>query len=196
MGPTSWRTLAFAALVCVSSAVHGATANPETSLSALATVDSWELTVPVGRATVVVPKGHLQLEKLPAGGATSSPRYCFLVDRTEGETIFAGWLESSRGMKDVAQTLQSTASAELEHLKAAGFGVMATESGRMGEWATVTYTVTHPSAKGKYSAHVRASRVAGDTWIDLHISVTRAISMEECQKAVIDLLRSVTIRLR
>jgi hypothetical protein len=188
--------LLIAAQSSVPSVANASAANSETSLSISETVDSWELTVTIAHATVVVPKGQFRVEKLPAGGATASPRYFFLVDRTDGEVIFAGWLESSERVKNVDQLLESTWTSEQRSLKAGGFEVHSVETGHAGDWATITYAVSHPSIKDKHSAHVRASRVAGDTWIDLHLSVTRDASESECRKAVFELLRSVSIRLR
>ena len=176
--------------------ISNATApNAAISLSVSETANDWELTVPVAHATVVVPKGQLRVEKLAAGGATRSPRYFFLADRTDGEVIFAGWLESSERVKNVDQLLQSTWTSEKQALKAGGFDVQSVETGHVGDWATITYAVSHASFK-QHSAHIRASRVAGDTWIDLHLSVTKDASEEECRKGVVELLRSISIRLR
>ena len=102
-----WAVLVAMTLSMPSTANESA-ANAQVSLSISQTDDNWELTVPVAHATVVVPKGELRVEKLAAGGATASPRYFYLVDRTDGETIFAGWLESSERVKNVDQLLQST----------------------------------------------------------------------------------------
>jgi hypothetical protein len=177
------------------SIANDSAANSKTSLSISETADSWELTVPVAHATVVVPKGQLRVEKLAAGGATANQRYFFLVDRTDGESIFAGWLESSERVKNVDQLLQSTWMSEQRALRAGGFDVQSVETGRVGDWATIIYAVSHASFK-EHSAHIRASRVAGDTWVDLHLSVTKDASEEDCRKAVLKLLRSVSIRLR
>ena len=179
----------------MSSMANDSAANPKTSLSISETQDSWELTVPIAHATVVVPKRQLRVEKLAAGGATASPRYFYLVDRTDGETIFAGWLESSERVKNIDQLLQSTWASEQRALKAGGFDVQSVETGHVGDWATITYAVSHASFR-EHGAHIRASRVAGDTWVDLHLSVTKNASEEDCRKAVLELLRSVSIRLR
>ena len=189
-----WAVLVAMTLSMPSTANESA-ANAQVSLSISQTDDNWELTVPVAHATVVVPKGELRVEKLAAGEATASPRYFYLVDRTDGETIFAGWLESSERVKNVDQLLQSTWLSEQRSLKAAGFDVQSVETGHVEDWATITYAVSHASFK-EHSAHVRASRVAGDTWIDLHLSVTKDASEEDCRKAVVALLRSVSVRLR
>jgi hypothetical protein len=177
------------------SIANDSAANSKTSLSISETEGNWELTVPVAHATVVVPKSQLRVGKLAAGGATASPRYFYLVDRANGETIFAGWLESSERVKNVDQLLQSTWISEQRSLKAGGFDVQSVETGHIGDWTTITYAVSHSSFK-EHSAHIRASRVAGDTWVDLHLSVTKDASEEDCRKAVVELLRSVSIRLR
>jgi hypothetical protein len=184
-----------AAQPSVPSIANDSAVNPNISLSISETQDNWELTVPVGHATVVVPKGQLHVEKPATGGATASPRYFYLVDRTNGETILSGWLESSERVNNVAQLLQSTWTTEQRSLKAAGFDVQSVETGRIGDWATIAYALSKSSSK-LHSAHLRASRVAADTWVDLHLSVTRDASEEDCRKAVVELLQSVSIRLR
>jgi hypothetical protein len=187
--------LLVAAQFLLPSMANAAAANSAISLSIAETAHSWELTVPIAHATVVVPKGQLRVEKPAAGGATASPRYFYLVDRTDGETIFAGWIESSERVKNVDQVLQSTWMSEERALKAGGFEVKSVETGHTGDWATITYAVSHSASK-EHSAHIRASRVAGDIWIDLHLSVTRDATEEDCRKAAFELLQSITIRLR
>jgi len=189
-----WAMLA-ALPLSMSSIANDSAGNSKTSLSISETKDNWELTVPVAHVTVVVPKRQLRVEKLAAGGAAASPRYFYLVDRTDGEAIFAGWLESSERVKNVDQLLQSTWTSEERALKAGGFEVQSIETGHVGDWATIAYAVSHASFK-EHSAHIRASRVAGDTWVDLHLSVTKDASEEDCRKAVRELLQSVSIRLR
>jgi hypothetical protein len=198
-GINAMRLLLWAILVAVPlsmpSIANDSATNSKTSLSVSDVENNWELTVPVAHATVVVPKGQLRVEKLAAGGAAASPRYFYLVDRTDGETIFAGWLESSERVKNVDQLLQSTWMSERRALQAAGFDVQSVEAGNVEDWATITYAVSHSGFK-EHSSHIRASRVAGDTWVDLHLSVTKDASEEDCRKAVVELLRSVSIRLR
>jgi hypothetical protein len=180
----------------ISVSIANGSTDPKTSLSISETGDNWELTVPVAHATVVLPKAHFRVEKLSAGGSTASPRYFFLVDRTDGEAIFAGWLESSERVRDVDQLLKSTWAGEEQKLVASGFNVQSVEAGHIGDWATITYAVSQAAYKQQHSAHIRASRVAGDTWVDLHLSVTKDATEAECRKAVAELLRSVSIRLR
>ena len=191
---TLWAILV-AVPLSMSSIANDSAANSKTSLSISETENNWELTVPVAHATVVVPKRQLRVEKLAAGGAAASPRYFYLVDRTDGEAIFAGWLESSKRVKNVDELLQSTWTSEQRALKSRGFEVQSVETEHVGDWATISFAVSLASSN-EHSAHIRASRVAGDTWVDLHLSVTKDASEEDCRKAVRELLQSVSIRLR
>jgi hypothetical protein len=74
-------------------------------------------------------------------------------------------------------------------------GAYAGSNIRSGSTVTISYALSRPSFEG-HSAHIRASRVAGDTWIDLHLSVTKNVPEDDCRKAVRELLHSVSIRLR
>jgi hypothetical protein len=155
--------------------------------------NNWEITVPVGHATLVFPQGGFRVVKTDFGGSASSPRYFFLKDEANGEKIVSGWLEPARKIANVKQTLQTSWREESAHLKTVGMEPSAVEVGETDDWATIAYQIanTHGS-----SVHIRASRVVADTWIDLHLSVTSAATTADNQALVTQLLKSMTVRVK
>jgi hypothetical protein len=154
---------------------------------------NWEITVPVGHATLVVPQGGFRVVKTDFGGSASSPRYFFLKDEAKGEKIVSGWLEPARKIADVKQTLQTSWRDESAHLKKVGMEPSTVEVGDTDDWATITYQILNKSGS---SVHIRASRIVADTWIDLHLSVTSDASAADNQVLVSQILKSMTIRVK
>ena len=181
-----------ALLIAVTTARAG---GPDPSqVVAISSADNkWEITVPLGHATLVVPKGGFRVVKTDFGGSASSPRYFFLEDEVNGEKIVAGWLEPARKLADVKQTLQTSWREEAAHLKKAGLEPSAVDVGETDDWVTIAYQIPN---KGGSSAHIRASKIVADTWIDLHLSVTSAATAADNRALVSQLLKSMTIRVR
>ncbi len=154
--------------------------------------DNWEITVPVGHATLVVPQGAFRVAKTDFGGS-ASPRYFLLKDEANGEKIVSGWLEPARKIADVKQTLQTSWREEVAQLKTTGMEPFAVEVGETGDWATISYQI--PDKRGS-SVHILASRIVADTWIDLHLSVSGFARSDENRARVTQLLKSLTFRVR
>src|SRR5260221_9138721 len=55
----------------------------------------YELSVPVSKLVLTLPKGGLAREKIALGGSTANPRYFNFKDE-ERSTILSGWFESAR----------------------------------------------------------------------------------------------------
>jgi hypothetical protein len=155
--------------------------------------NNWEITVPVGHATLVVPHGGFQVVKAAFGGSASRPRYFFLKDEAKGEKIVSGWLEPARKIADVRQTLQTSWRKESAHLKTVGMEPSAVEVGETDDWATIAYQIAN---KHGSSVHIRASRIVADTWIDLHLSVTSEATAADNRVLVAQMLKSMTIRVK
>jgi hypothetical protein len=167
-------------------------ADPSEGISIAVVVDHFELTVPVGRATMLLPKGNFEVRKMNIGGAGSSPRYFFFEDSTSG-AIVAGWFESAERASDPGKTLRQSWPKEADSLTKAGMGPTHVENKTVGDWVAITYTVT---SKDEVGSHVRASRIIADTWVDLHLSVTRPVSDPPTEADVLNLLQSLSFKTR
>jgi hypothetical protein len=164
--------------------------DPSVSISISVVEDHFELTVPVGHATMLLPKGNFEVKKMNIGGAGRSPRYFFLEDKTEG-AIVAGWFESAERGSDPGKTLRQSWPKEAEALTKAGMDPMHVENKKVDDWQVISYSV---SSKKEVSSHIRASRIVADTWVDLHLSVTRPVADAPTEADVLKLLQSLSFK--
>ncbi len=128
--------------------------------------------------------------QLPAGrfkpmpnGLNSNPGY-FSFEDSRG-VILSGWLDHSsrfEGMK--AFWAKEKVSIETK----AGIQLQSVTSERIGEWDAILYLV--PMGKDIAQKNVRACRVVGDTWADIHLSIT---SPGSTWKDLEDVVRSISL---
>ncbi len=166
--------------------------DPSASISIAIVGDHYEVTVPVGHATLVIPRGQFEVGHINNGGSTSSPRYFLLEDKASG-AIVSGWFESARGVKDPGKTLQQSWPVEAAGLSKSGMAPYGVENEAIDSWQSITYGV---AVKEGSSRHIRATQVVADTWVDLHLSVTRIAPEEVTRAEVTAVLRSLTFKTR
>jgi hypothetical protein len=149
--------------------------------------NTFELTVPVSRLILSVPKGGLAIGTNKRGGGTENPRYFYLTDAGEG-LIVSGWFEPSARYTDLGDSWKQ----EMEHMKKQGFPAPENvERSEIGTWRAILYNFPLPNGS---SAHVRASYLGAGTWIDLHASISSTRPGSESRKQVEALVRSMQIR--
>lgn len=96
----------------------------------------------------------------------SDPGYFIFVDRN-GITL-SGWLDQARKFTD----MQSFWAKERANIaQEADFEISDEKLKEVGEWSVVSYTLTVDELAQK---NLRACRVLGDAWADIHISKTGA----------------------
>jgi len=177
--------LPFGTLLLVACASTGPTAAHRIAIGD--TGEKLEVTVPLSKLIMSLPKGELRLVEKNQGGATASPRYFYLEDRSSG-TILSGWFEPAERVSD----LQASWTTEMDNLRKRGFGpAQDVESGSVGPMRTILYAL--PAPRGS-SVHIRASYVRAGTWVDLHASVTRDIPAAAARERVLALMRSIEFR--
>jgi hypothetical protein len=151
------------------------------------TATHYELTVPVSRLIMKIPKGGL----LPAaeqniGGATASPRYFRFVDEAKGLTI-SGWFENANGFTSAKKSWD----AEVESWKKNHLPSPENVTfNKLGGWDTVRYDTKLP---GGTDCHIRAYWVQAGTWIDVHISIASKAKPEELRQILETLLASIQV---
>ena len=179
-----------AALETLRTARHagGAAAPPQSDEAALTvteSADTYRLSVPVSRLEMTIPKGGFSLARVPAGGATASPRY-FQLDDGHG-VIVSGWFESAAGYKGIDAFWKGESSA-------LGRGRFAPKNAKLttvGKWETVFYDVDVPDIT---NTHVRAEWAEQGTWIDLHISVTTTEPKDAAREMALRVLNSIQVK--
>jgi hypothetical protein len=112
--------------------------------------------------------------QLPAGrfrtmpnGLNSNPAY-FSFEDGQG-VVLSGWLDQASHFEGMGPFWAK------EKASMAGKGGLTLEgesAKRIGDWDAVLYTV--PLGDGVSQKNIRACRVVGDTWADIHVSITAA----------------------
>ena len=167
--------------------------SPDSESIAIAVVDDhYELTVPVGHVTMLLPRGHFERQQSTAGGSAKSSRYFLLRDQSTG-AIVTGWFESGRDITDAGKALEESWPVEVANLNKAGRTPLNIERKTIGAWHAITYKF---QIGDLVSSHIRASQIVGDTWVDLHLSVSKPSTDESTDASVMDLLKSLSFRTR
>jgi hypothetical protein len=115
-----------------------------------------------------------------------------LRDQSTG-AIVTGWFESARDIDDAGKALEESWPVEVANLNRAGRTPFNIERKTIGAWHAITYKV---QIGGLVSSHVRASQIVGDTWVDLHLSVSKPSADESTDARVMELLKSLSFRIR
>ena len=162
---------------------------PSSTLVVTATDDSFELSVPMSKLTLVFPRGDLARVDQSGTGATASPRYFQFFDRKHG-LVVSGWFESASSWAGFQRFWQG----EFGAMKKIGVPIrQAPEVVETDPWQAVAYDVD--LSKGT-SANVRAELVRAGTWVDVHISVSSDGPPVDAREQAIHFLKSVLIKER
>ena len=146
----------------------------------------FELSVGVSRLAMSIPRGGLEVLLDPASGATTSPRYFHLFDRTHRIEL-SGWFESADGYPGFDPFWQD----ELAAWDKAGVARPSTWTPvNVDRWEGVLYDVGTTPAR----AQVRAEWVESGTWIDLHLSVSTPHAIDEARASVLEILKAIRVR--
>jgi hypothetical protein len=152
--------------------------------------DSIELSVPVSKLTLVIPRGNLASVEEPRTGATAGPRYFHYVDEKRG-LVLTGWFEAASSWSG----FEKFWIGELRAMKNGGVSIRkAPDVVAAGPWQAAAYDVDLP--KKVTSANVRAELISAGTWIDIHISVTSDLPESEERDQAVQFLRSIVVRER
>jgi tetratricopeptide (TPR) repeat protein len=125
--------------------------------------DDYELTVPVSRLVMNIPKQGLQQQDGPRSDATASPRYFYLKDPTT-YVILSGWFEAQEEFPGMVKFWEGETAAWARDKLPKPINVTFK---KIGGWDAILYQL--PPAGGSGS-HIRAHWLQAGTWIDIHLS--------------------------
>ena len=169
-------------LLLVGALVGCAASSPSTRLAVVEREAVYELTVPVSRLVMTIPKAAL----VPAKGGNDSPRYFYLHDKTAG-LIMSGWFEPAERYPGLQQLWSSdTAAWRKKGLR----DPQNVRRARIGKWEAIAYEMAVPVGT---NSHLRAQRVQAGTWIDLHLSITSRESSTTNQQALAKALTAIRV---
>jgi hypothetical protein len=155
---------------------------PQDRISISEAESAYEVSVPLSRLIMTVPKGAIVRDTSQRGGAMDSPRYFRFHDRASG-TILSGWFEPASRYVDLRHSLKVETESLGEPLDL--------EEGTIGGMRVLSYYLAVPRGN---SAHIRASYIGAGTWVDIHASVTADRSRDEVKKQVSALVSSIAFR--
>lgn len=160
-----------------------ASARPD-ALQVRELAQGYELSVPVSRLVMVLPKSALPHAERRTS-MNDHPRYFFFVD---GPLNVSGWFEPAGGFHGIKPFwAEEMAAWSRNGLPPPVNTVFA----KFGRWDAVLYEIALPPGT---DSHVRAHWVQAGTWIDLHLSMTSDRPAAEARRRLIELLKSVEVR--
>jgi hypothetical protein len=176
--------LAFASLALVSAA--SVAAPQEQILAVRVANETYELSVPVSRLVMTIPRGNLATDDAPHSGAAASPRYFHLVDPNRG-IVISGWFEPAQSYKGFDSFWKGETDAWAKGHLPTPRNLSAL---KVDNWELAIYDLDVPNGT---NTHIRAEWVQLGTWIDVHISVTTAERLEAARNTALDLLKSIRV---
>ena len=187
------QAILFAILISslMSAPCTAANASKEVTLQVTELKNNYELSVPVSRLIMTIPKGNLLQNKMSGGGSVDSPRYFYFEDKELG-TIASGWFESSASYSSFNQLWNDEKKSwQNKNLPMPSNETIFKSDG----WEAVAYDIPAPLQVG-YNSHVRAHWVQAGTWIDLHLSMTSKSGNLELREKLKQLLKSIHVKQR
>ena len=149
---------------------------------------AYQLTVPVSKLVVTIPKNNLVQSTSDTGGGTNSPRYFFFTDKDKAVAA-SGWFEPSTAYPGI-NTVWEKAKAQWER---SGVSPQAVTFAQEEKWEIVSYALPLPN-KTMSNVHILAHRVQAGTWIDLHLSVTSNASVADAKTQLLAMLKSINVQ--
>lgn len=146
---------------------------------------SVEITVPVAKLVIRIPKANFRrLPRPDVGGATASPRYFVLYDEIRNIRL-SGWFEPSSafvGVKDIPPSVLN--GKTIAHKNVA--------YKKIGDWDTVEFDDVDDSIKLNM-ANIKAHLVRAGSWVELHLSINSLQPLTEKHELLADFLRSIQV---
>jgi hypothetical protein len=133
------------------------------SLSAIERAGRVQLTRSTLHTVLRLPTGVTS----PAGKLNRDPGYFSYSNKAGDGMMFSGWMEPAAGFDgDMARFW----AGEKKGLARGGFETKDETLKQLGGWQVVTYVTD--LGPGAVQKHLRACKVVGDTWVDVHLSVS------------------------
>jgi hypothetical protein len=153
------------------------------------TNQAYELTVPVSRLVLTIPKADFTRAETDQGGTGGSPRYFVFRHKSLNLTI-DGWFEPAErfpGLKKVWEeklnVFTRTGRRPPEEVSLA----------KIGRWKSVTYVIPDP-ALPLITSEISAHWLQAGTWIELHLSLTSPQTDKESAAKLEKLLKTIQVK--
>jgi hypothetical protein len=183
---TLFLTTTFTLLFC---AVGHARTSDSASIQITDTGKAYDVTVPVSRVVMTIPKGELKYAENDQGGTAGSPRYFAFRHKTLNMTI-DGWFEPAERFPGLKKLWEEKLNVFTRTGRRPPEEVAFTKVGR---WKAITYVIPDP-ALPLITAEISAHWLQAGTWIELHLSLTAAQTDKESGAKLEKLLNTIQVR--
>jgi len=146
----------------------------------------YEVTVPVSRLVMTIPKEGFRQTDEPRSDATASRRYFYLRDTTTN-VILSGWFEPQNEFPGMDKFWKAENAAWSQKKLPLPTDVVFK---KLGGWDAIVYRM--PPAGGSGS-HIRAHWLQAGTWIDMHLSSHGKGSADENAERLATLLGRIRV---
>lgn len=146
----------------------------------------YELTVPVSRLVMTIPKEGITQKESSSADATASPRY-FYLENKKATILLSGWFEPQDSFPGMDKFWEAETSAWARGKLPKPTNVTFK---KIGGWDAIVYRM--PAAAGSGS-HIRAHWLQAGTWIDIHLSSHGEGSADEKTASLESLLGKIRV---
>ena len=169
-----WISLA-TMLVTVIGSASASASGPEDSIAIAEHEQFIDITVPLSKLTIRLPKGDSKQDLPPArSGATENPRYFAFADEARGVKL-SGWFEPASRFEGVKDSPPAVVNGQTLTHQNVVFK-------KLGSCDVVSYEVSLGAFR---NAQLNAHLVQAGTWVELHLSTSPKASLAE-QHALLD----------
>lgn len=153
------------------------------------TPGAYELTVPVSRLVMTIPKADLTHTAQDQAGSAGNPRYFNFRHKTLNLAI-DGWFEPAEKFPGLKQFWAE----KTDVMTRAGLPAPEEVSSvKIGRWKAIAYVVPDPAIP-LISSSISAHWIEAGTWIELELSITSDRSDKEAGAKLVELLKAIQVK--
>jgi len=176
----------FSLLPC---AIGPARASDSVAIQITETARAFELTVPVSRLVMTIPKADFTHTDQNQAGSAGNPRYFIFRHKTLNLTI-EGWFEPAENFP----SLKKLWAEKTKLLTRSGQSAPAEVSfTKIGRWRAILYDVPDPAIP-LVNSQISAHWLQAGTWIELHLSLTADSMGKDPRTKLVELLKTIQVR--
>jgi hypothetical protein len=153
------------------------------------TARAYELTVPVSRLIMTIPKGEFTHTEQDQGGAAGSPRYFAFRHKTLNLTV-DGWFEPAENFPGLKKLWEEKLNVFKRTGRRPPEEVAFTKVGR---WKAITYVIPDPAIP-LITSEISAHWLQAGTWIELHLSFTADSVGKDPRTKLVELLKAIQVK--
>jgi hypothetical protein len=177
-------TMTVALMVCASGEASPA---DNAAIRITETAQAYELTVPVSRLVMTIPKGEFTHRDQDRAGAAGNPRYFIFRHKSLNLTV-SGWFEPEQNFPGLKRLWAEKSIV----LGRSGPAPEEVSFGKIGGWQTISYIIPDPAIP-LINSSISAHWVQAGTWIELSLSIIAAQADKQSSARLVELLKSIQV---